>query len=246
MYDIIGNIAILKEKDKKLAGRILKTRPSVKSVYVKADKVKGRLRTIKVRWLAGEKNKQALYKENNCRFKLDIEKCYFSSRLAGERAEIAGKIKKKDKVLVLFSGVGPFAIVIARKTGAKVVSVELGRECSKFAAENVKLNKLNERVEIIQGNVKKLGKLLKKQKFDVIVMPRPQLKESFLGYVVPFCKKGTLIYYYDFGRQQELGKILAKIKADLSKKKKYKITGIKRAGEIAPYKFRFRIDLKIR
>lgn len=241
MYDIIGNIAILKKADKKLASRILRERPSVKSVYMKADKVSGKLRTIKTRWLAGEKNKEAVYKENNCLFKLDIEKCYFSSRLAAEREEVAGLIKKKDKVLVLFGGVAPYAIVIAKKTGARVISVELGKACSKYAKENVLLNKLNDSVKIVQGNVKKLGKLIKKQKFDVVVMSRPQLKESFVGYITSFVKKNTRIFYYDFGKQEELGKILAKIKKDF--KLKYKIVGIKRAGEIAPYKFRWRVDM---
>ncbi len=244
MYDVIGNIAILKKTDKKLASRILRERPSVKTVLVKAEKVSGRLRTIKTRWLAGEKNKEAVYKENNCLFKLNVETCYFSSRLAAEREEVAGLIKKKDRVLVLFGGVAPYAIVIAKKTGAKVISVELGKECSKYAKENVLLNKLNDRVEIVQGDVKKLGKLIKKQKFEVVVMARPQLKESFLSYVVPFCRKNTRIYYYDFVRQEKLGEILAKIKKDF--KLKYKITGIKRAGEIAPYKFRWRVDLVVR
>lgn len=261
MYDIIGNIAILKsqkskisddyqkskrflkEADKKLARQILKERKQVKSVYVKAEKVSGKLRTIKVRWLAGEKNKQAVYKENNCRFKLNVEKCYFSSRLASERAEIAKMIKKNDKVLVLFGGVAPFAIVIAKKTGARVVSVELGRACSKYARENVLLNKLNEKVEIVQGDVRKLKKLVK-GKFDVIVMPRPQIKESFLKYITGFCRKNTRIYYYDFGRQEELGKILEKIKNDF--KLKYKIVCIKKVGEIAPYKFRWRVELVVK
>ena len=243
-YDIIGNIAILKEADKKLAKKILRERKQVKSVYVKADKVKGRLRTIKTRWLAGEKNKEALYVESGCKFKFNIEKCYFSSRLAGERAEIAGKIKKDDNVLVLFGGVAPCAIVIAKLSGAKVVSVELGRACCRYANENVLINKLSDNVEIIQGDVKKLGKLIKKEKFDVIVMPRPQVKESFLEGITAFVKKGTRIYYYDFGRQEDLGGILSKIKKDF--KKKYKIMRIKRAGEIAPYKFRFRVDLVVK
>jgi len=247
-YDIIGSIAILKpgKGNKKLANQILKMRPSVKSVLEKAEKIKGRLRTIKTKWLAGEKITETVYKENGCKFKVDVEKCYFSARLGSERAGVAGLIKKGENVLVLFGGVAPFAITIAKLSKAKkVLSVELGRECTKLAKENVNLNKLDERVGVVQGDVKKLDKLIKKQKFDVVVMPRPQLKQSFIEYAIPFCKKGTKIYYYDFGRQEELGKILERIKKDFGRKK-YKVVGIKRAGEIAPYKFRFRIDLVVK
>jgi len=263
-YDIIGSIAVLKNgkksENKKLAKRILNERKSIKTVLVKEEKVKGRLRTYKTKWLAGEKTTLATYKENNCVFKLDIEKCYFSSRLAGERKEIAELILKeikknkikKPRILVLFSGVGPYPIVIAKNLeenkvkNYEIISVELGKACCKYAKENIRLNKLD-KIEIIQGDVKKLKKLLKKERFDFVVMPRPRLKESFLSYVLKFIKKRSKIYYYDFGKQEELGKILAKIKISFDKSgKKYKIIKIKKAGEIAPYKFRFRVDLIIK
>lgn len=267
-YDIIGNIAILKSQklkisddyqksknkrflkprkgNKKLALKLMKENKNIKTILEKKDKVKGRLRTIKTRFIAGIKTKEAVYSENNCKFKLNVESCYFSPRLAGERKEIAELIKKKDKVLVLFAGVAPFSIVIGKFSKCKkVVSVELGRECSRYAKKNVELNKLKN-VEVVQGDVKKLNKLIKKEKFDVVIMPRPQLKESFLSYIFPFIRKNTRIFYYDFCREEELGLILSKIKREFeSKKVKYKVVRIKRAGEIAPYKFRFRVDLVV-
>ena len=133
-YDIIGSIAILKSDGVKkaelvkLGKKILKTRPSVKTIVVKAERFKGRLRTIKVKHLLGEKNLDTIYKENNCKFKINVEKAYFSSRLSNERLEISKKIKKKDRVLVMFAGVAPFSIVIGKKSKCKeVVGVELGR-----------------------------------------------------------------------------------------------------------------------
>ena len=55
-----------------------------------------------------------------------------------------------------------------------------------------------------------------------------------------------LIFYYDFCPETEIDSIVKKIKDEASKaRKKIKITQIKKAGEIAPYKFRFRVDFKI-
>jgi tRNA (guanine37-N1)-methyltransferase len=241
-FDVLGNIAILKFPDKtsakekkKEAARILSE--SITTVLEKREKVKGRLRTIKTNFLAGKKTKEALYRESGCLFKLNIEKCYFSPRLSGERLEVAGKIKRSDKVLVLFAGVAPFPIVIAKKTGAKVVSVELGKECSKYARENVKLNKLGN-VKIVQGDVKKLGKLIEKGKYDKIIMARPQLKDTFLKYVWSFCKKGTEIFYYDFGK--DVNVILKKIEKEAKiGRMRIKIFEFRKAGDIAPYKYRW-------
>lgn len=247
-YDVLGNIVILKFPDKtkkqekiKAANKILKERKSVKTILEKQDKVKGRLRTFKIGYLLGEKNFIAEYIENNCKFKFNVETCYFSPRLSNERKEIYKQVKKNERVLVMFAGVGPFSITIAKNSKPKeVVSLELGRECSKYAKENVVLNKLSN-VQIIQGDVKRV-KL--KGKFDRIVMPRPQLKDTFLQYAFKAIKKNGIINYYGFSKDKN--EILDSIKSDAIKnKKKIKVIRIKKAGEIAPYKVRWRIDFKV-
>lgn len=252
-YDFFGNICILKFPDKttgkdkqEFAKKVLAERKNVSIILEKTEKVSGRLRTIKTRFLAGKKTKEALYRESGCIFKLNVDSCYFSPRLSNERLEMAGKIKTNDRVLVLFSGVAPFPIVIAKHSKPKkIVAVELGRECSKYALENVRVNKVVDRVEIIRGDVRRIDKLLEKNiKFEKIVMPRPQLKDSFLKYVWKFCKKNTEIYYYDFGRDATLivNRVLSEAK---EAGKNVRVIGFKKAGEIAPYKYRWRVDLKI-
>jgi len=248
-YDIIGSIAILKfsretgnKKKKKIALRLLKERKNIKTVLEKIERVKGRLRTYKTRFLVGIKTKETVHKESGCRFKLDVEKTYFSPRLSNERIEVARKIKKGSKVLVLFSGVAPYSIIIAKLAKPKkVISVEINRKACEYARENIKMNKLQDKIELIQGDVKKL-KL--KEKFDYVVMPRPQLKESFLKEAFKFSKKGTEIFYYDFG--SDVDKILERIYFESKKAgKKILILRVKKAGEIAPYKYRWRIDLRV-
>ncbi len=77
-------------------------------------------------------------------------------------------------------------------------------------------------------------------------MPRPQLKDSFLQEAFMLSKKGTVVYYYDFCKQDEINLIIDKIKDEAKKaKKKIKILKSKNAGEIAPYKIRCRVDFKV-
>ncbi|MDO8528606.1 MAG: hypothetical protein Q7S06_01790, partial [Nanoarchaeota archaeon] len=77
-YEVLGNIAIVKfsrevkEKDKKqFADKILNENKSVKTILEKVGKVKGRLRKIQTKYLAGENTKEALYRENNCVFRFN-------------------------------------------------------------------------------------------------------------------------------------------------------------------------------
>jgi tRNA (guanine37-N1)-methyltransferase len=251
--DILGNIAILKfdwneslRDKKKEAGKFLREHKGVRTVLEKTEKFSGRLRTLKTRWLAGEKNLEVLYKENGCEFRFNVESCYFSSRLASERKEIALMTGKGENVLVLFGGVAPFAIVIAKLAKPKrVVSMELGRECSRYAELNVKRNKLGKIVDIVQGDVrKKLPKM--KEKFSRIVMARPNLKDSFLDVSFPRVKKGGIIHYYGFYNEADLDKMKELIEKEAGKaKRKIKILRIKKAGDIGAYKFRYRADLRI-
>ncbi|MFH1787402.1 MAG: hypothetical protein ABH811_01275 [archaeon] len=252
-FDVLGNIVVvnfpknLKSTEKmRFANKILNDNPSVKTVLEKTGKVKGRLRKPMTKYLLGEKTKEVLYKENSCIFRFNIDTTYFSPRLSNERKEIALMIKKRQDVLVMFAGVAPFSIVIAKNSNArKVYSNEINREANKYFELNVELNKVKNKVELINGDIKRVSNKLDK-KFDIIVMPRPQLKDTFLEQAFKLSKKGTRIFYYDFCRADETGKVVEKIKEEAKKyKKKIKILKVKKAGEIAPYKIRIRVDFRI-
>lgn len=252
-YDVLGNIAILKfergekaGKKKKIAEEFLKKHKAVRSVLEKSGKVKGRLRKIKTKYIAGEKTKEALYKENNCVFRLNVDSCYFSPRLSSERKEIAKMVKKGEKVLVMFGGVAPYAIVTARLSRAgKIVSVELGKECNRYAKENVKRNKFFDKIKLIQGDVRKKVPMLR-ERFDRIVMARPNLKDSFLDVAFPKVRKGGMIHYYGFYEMGKVGELKDLIEKEAKKaRKKIKVLRIKKAGDIAPYRYRYRVDMKV-
>ena len=307
-FDVLGNIAVVnfprkfpqKEK-KKFAEGLLKKQKSIKTILEKSGKVKGRLRKISTKYLAGEKTKEVLYRENGCVFRFNIDTTYFSPRLSNERKEISQMIKKGENVLVMFAGVAPFSIVIAKNSKAgKVFSNEINREANKYTKLNIELNNLKDKIELVSGDIRKVVKKLSKSappttpklpahlrsqiskkfindktslslrlqqasgfllttsksssvltrdnlpKFDVIVMPRPKLKETFLKEAFMLSKRGTRIFYYDFCRSSEENLIVEKIKKEARKyKKKIKILKIKKAGEIAPYKIRVRVDFVV-
>src|SRR3989339_355786 len=229
-YNILGNVAIVNFSDditfsekKKFAQKIMENNKVVKTVLEKSGNFKGRLRKMQTKHLAGEKTKEVLYRENGCVFRFDVDETYFSPRLSHERNEVASMIKKG-------------------------VSNEINRVANKYAKLNVELNNVKDKVEIVPGDVKRVAKKLNLEgrKFSTIVMPRTRLKDSFLPEAFMLSKKGTKIIYYDFTPVEEIDKIVEKIKGEAKKaKKKVKILNVKRAGEIAPYKIRLRVDFKV-
>ena len=267
-YDVMGNIAILKfdreasaSFKKKFAVDYLRTHKGVTTVLEKVGKFSGRLRTLKTKWLAGEKTREALYRENRCEFRFNVDTSYFSPRLSEERKHISSFVKKGERVLVMFGGVAPFAVVIGKKikemekglthrpaqTGS-VVSVELGKEPSRYARENVKRNKLQNIVKVVQGDVRRVIGAGKKVSgvFDRIVMARPNLEGSFLDVAFRVCKKGTMIHYYGFYLEEELTKLKDLINREAKiAGKRVKILRIVKAGDIGARKWRYRADIKI-
>jgi tRNA (guanine37-N1)-methyltransferase len=252
--DIVGNIAILKFPKKTLklirilkARKFLKQNKTVTTVVEKVEKVQGRLRTQKTKHLAGIKTKNATYKENNCTFKFNIDESYFSPRLSNERKVVADEVakltKKNSNILIMFAGIAPYPITIAKKLKQQkkqfhIYSNELNRKANQEAKKNIILNKLQNQITLIPGDA---NKIKTKQKFDIILMPRPNLKDTFLKSAIKLSKKGTTIFYHGFGTKEE---VLNEIKKD-TKNKIGKIK-IRKAGDIGPYIYRWQAQFKVK
>lgn len=255
-FNVLGNVAIVNFPDntklldkKNFAKDIMNNNKMIKTVLEKSGRFSGRLRKMETKYILGEKNKEVLYKENNCSFRFNVDTTYFSPRLSNERKEIALAIKENSSVLVMFAGVAPFSIVIAKNSKPKeIYSNELNREANKYALLNAELNGVRNKINFVNGDIKKVAFKLKEQgkKFDFIVMPRPNLRESFLEQAFLLSKKGTKVFYYDFCKVDETNKIVEKIKnKSYDSGKKVKILNVKSAGETAPYKIRVRVDFEV-
>ncbi len=251
-FDIIGDIALveipkeLKGKEKAAAAKIMLQQKNVKAVYKRVGGHEGKLRLQKLKHILGEKRTVTTHKENNVLLKLNIAKTYFSPRQATERKRVFSQIKTPETVLVMFSGVGPFTIEIAKNTPAKAVyGVEINRIAHKYALENAKLNKVGAKTTFLCGDARKIVPKLNR-KFDRIIMPLPKGAESFLDVAFAAAKKGTIIHFYDFEKEENISNAAEKVATAAAKtKKKIKILNIVKCGQLAPRAYRVCVDFKV-
>ncbi len=226
-YDILGNIAIIKsglskKNELEIANAILKFNPQLTSVVAQAGAVSGIYRLRKFRYVAGIKTFVAEYKENNCIFKFDIRKTFFSNRLSYERARITSQIKKGENICVLFAGIGPFAIEIAKKDKtAKVVGIELNKKAIEYMKNNIQLNKAFN-VKPVLGNVKKEFKNYK-EFADRIVVPMPKSSIKFLDQILEISKKKSIVHIYMFGNRDMVLEDTKKVLECHAKKNNYTV-----------------------
>ncbi len=199
-YDLLGDIAVIDASPaaaRRMAGALMKANGNIKTVLRKGGAVSGRFRTRKFYYVAGRRNYLADYRENGCRFRFDVRKVFFSPRLAHERNRVSGLARDGESVVVMFSGVGPFAIEIAKAhRNCKVVAMELNKEAHKAAIKNKELNKVGN-VALAQGDVKKLASEYRGFT-DRIVMPLPKDAARFLDEVLTVAKPKCTVHYYAF------------------------------------------------
>ncbi|MCX6776444.1 MAG: class I SAM-dependent methyltransferase family protein [Candidatus Micrarchaeota archaeon] len=208
-FDVIGDIAIveipkkLEKKEKLIAASLLSVHRNIKSVFKKLGPMEGVYRTRKLKFLAGENKTVTEYKENNCRFRLDVAKVYFTPRLSFERKRIAEQVKPGERILALFAGVGPFPIVIAKtQPQVKIHAVELNPDAFKYMEENIRLNRMQEAIIPIFGDVKDIIPKRFVDSADRILMPLPKGAEKFLGEAFLAARKNCIIHFYQFASEQ--------------------------------------------
>jgi tRNA (guanine37-N1)-methyltransferase len=255
-FDIVGDIAIVgEETDNKGAQKLMEKHKNIKVVLQKKSDVEGEYRIRDYEILAEEKDRDfsdipallrprkataTIHKENGCRFKVDPTEAYFSVRLSTERERVTSKVKKGENVLVMFAGVGPYAINIGKNTEPNlVIGVELNPYAVRFFEENIVLNKLEGKVKALEGDVKNIVPKLKDE-FDRVVMPLPKDAETFLYLATKKLRKGGTIHLYKILHENDVNAFVQEIKRNISRID----IEIVKAGEYAPGSFRYCFDIR--
>ncbi len=206
--EIIGDIAVIRKPFnldvsvlKPLAERILKEVPHVRSVWCAVGEVSGEYRVREYVHLAGEARSETVYKELGCLFKLDITRVYVSPRLNYEHRRIMMLVSQGEVIVNMFAGVGLFSIIIARHRNPRLVySIDINPEAYRYMVENIKLNRVEDKVIPLLGDAARVIKTQLIGVADRVLMPLPGLSYEYLEYALLALRPGypRYIHVYDF------------------------------------------------
>ena len=94
-------------------------------------------------------------------------------------SDFAKKMKSNCKVLDLGTGTGIISVLLCAKTKlSKVVGVEVQEEIADMANRTAKLNKIENKFEVVNCNIKELDKKFKLESFDYVVTNPPYKKAN--------------------------------------------------------------------
>jgi len=199
-HELVGGIAILQDDDPVGAATILRERPSIHTALFAESPVEGEFRTKRFRVLAGEETTTTTHTEYGHTFRIDLEKAYFSARLASERQRIVEMMQKGEEVLDMFAGVGPFAIMLAKRASV-VWACDLNPEAVSLLISNIGSNRVSNIVPIL-ADAGVLPDIFGKR-FDRIVMNLPLMAERFLPAAFSLCRSGGVIHFYSLVSDDE-------------------------------------------
>lgn len=86
--------------------------------------------------------------------------------------------RKTKKILDMCTGNAPIPLILSTKTDAKIYGVELQKEVYDLAKETIKINNLDNQIELINDNIKNLKKIFDTETFDIITCNPPYFKKK--------------------------------------------------------------------
>lgn len=171
-FEILGDIAIteipeeLLQYQQQIGKAIIQTNKKINTVLKKSGIHQGEFRTQQLELIAGEDKKETTYLENGVQLSINPETVYFSPRLSTEREYLMNNLEEEKRILIMFSGAGPYTFVALKKQPdlLRITSVEINPEGHKHALHSLNLNKnllkksqtFQNLLEFLRGNTIKI------------------------------------------------------------------------------------------
>jgi tRNA (guanine37-N1)-methyltransferase len=254
--DVVGDIAIieipseLEAHKKEIGAAILATHKGVLTVLAKAGAVTGTYRLRSLDFIAGEHRTTTVHKEYGCSFYVDVTKAYFTPRLSHEHWRVASLVQNGEVVVDLFAGVGPFAVLIAKKhQDVKVYAVDINADAVELLKKNVRLNRAENRVHPIQGDARQVVDKKLTGVADRVIMNLPEKASEFIDVACKAVKpSGGTVHFYGFIRAPDSLENLKQSFADAVDKARRKVRAFSCAKTVratAPYEWQAVLDAEI-
>lgn len=253
-FYIVGDIALI-SLDIELAERygyliaeaIMKLHPRIRAVYARGETV-GIERVRHLIFLGGEPHTRTIHRESGINIVVDIAHAYYNPALATEHERIASIIARTSgaKILDAFTGVGPFALHIAKRSWSYVIACDINIHALKLLQESIRLNKLRGHIEVLNVDSFRLLESLDKvgTLFDYIIMNIPHQAIEAMCDALNAVKPRGLVFIYTIAHSDSEAVSQVKNKALECREVMFRIATVQRVLDYAPHKYIYRLTLE--
>jgi tRNA (guanine37-N1)-methyltransferase len=207
-FDVVGEIVLvripseLEGRKAEIGSALLAFVPSAR--LVGADRgVHGPERRREVERIAGTGPWSTRHRENGIEFDVDLERAYFSPRLAHEHERVAAEVQDGERVFDLCCGVGPFGLSIARAGRAQhILAVDANPAAIALLRSTLRRYPFASRVEPVEERLETFLSHATPRERVILNLPHEGIKylPSVARAVLP---RGRL-HYYEVSPRAEL------------------------------------------
>lgn len=252
-FDQIGDIGLLrldpsittKEFRERAGIEIINKYPKIITVINKFDITDGLNRVFPVELLAGEQKFDSWHKEYGVFIKVDLQTAYFNPRLAEEHRRLSLDITNGERILDLFTGVGPFSLHCTKQQECTCIAVDINPSAIKNLKQSITRNKLRGIIIPIIGDSSRI--FSEKKSFDRIIMNLPSNSIDYLNYASKRVKNGGIITFYQFIKKMDKPEEFSAhmVAKELMEVCDFEILRNRIGREVSPSKIQMNMDIRI-
>ncbi len=200
-FDVVGDIVLvrlppeLEPRRREIGEALLGFVPNARIVAWDRG-VHGPERRRTLERIAGSGGWSTRHRENGIELDVDVERAYFSPRLAREHARVAEQVVAGDLVYDLCCGVGPFAVTIARDGRARrVVAVDANPAAIELLRSTLARAAYGPRVAPVLRRVEEFVPGAEPAERVILNLPHEGIK--YVASVARAVAAGGCLYYYE-------------------------------------------------
>jgi len=209
-FDIVGDIVLvrlppeLEARREEIGRALLGFVPNARIVGWDRG-VHGPERRRRIERMAGSGDWSTRHRENGVELDVDVERAYFSPRLAREHARVAGEVATGDRVLDLCCGVGPFSVTIARDGRARaIVAVDANPAAIELLRKTLSRTAYGNRVTPVLDRVETF--LPGRDPVERVILNLPHEGIKYVSLVAQAVAPSGWLYYYEVVPRSEFGR----------------------------------------
>ena len=248
-FDVVGDIALIKLPEELrphrtgIGSAILRWNPKIRVVLEdRGVATEHRVRQVEV--LAGERRTTTVHVEHGLRYRVDLARAYFSPRLASERKRIVDSTRDGEIVADPFAGVGPYAVLIARRARPRrVYAADVNPVAVDLLRANVAANRAD-RVDVREGDA---GKVLRDiAPVDRVILDLPHSALEFLPDALAALGPSGTVHLYGIVERAEATAREDAVRA-IARTTGFRVTNLTRRAvrEYSPTRFQAAFDITV-
>lgn len=247
-FDVIGSVIVIKLTEElvpfsdEIGRAMTEAYRGVRTVALD-EGVRGEFRIRKLRVIHGDESLRTVHRAHGVSLEVDLSKCYFSPRISTETWRIARQVEESEIVVDMFSGVGPFALTIAKHARpAQVYAIDSNPHAVRYLEKNIAHNKvLNVRaiLDDSRAAMERIGRASR------VIIDLPHSSMDYFAPAVTAVEKGFVHYYEILEETDAEDRIenLGTIARDAGKS--IRLAGTRRVRTFSPSEAHFVFDLEV-